>query len=55
MKIIIEKELEQWWGIEDILGDMKDASQEDKETAIIELLLEDTSALLHNATWRIED
>jgi len=43
MRIILEKELEDWWGIEN------DMTNED----VINLLHEDMVALLDNMTWTI--
>lgn len=54
MKVIIEKELEPWWGVDDLLEDMTTATDAEKEAAIVELLNEDISALLNGASWRIE-
>jgi hypothetical protein len=53
IKIIIEKELEDWWGCEDILA-LSELSKEDKIKEIIDLVNEDVIALLDNAKWIVE-
>ena len=54
MKIIVfmQKELEDWWGIDDLLEDNADLSVDEQNTLILELLMEDVSALTDGATWR---
>jgi len=52
MKVIVEKELEKHWGIEDFIEALgPEISKEDKEEALIEFLMEDICAILENAKW----
>jgi len=56
MKIIIEKELEEWeewWGIEAIRTNYPDPK--DFEIAVIERVQDDIAALLDGATWTIKE
>lgn len=53
MKVVITKELEDWWGIDDLIESMPKATKKEREEAIIELLLEDVASLIEDATWRI--
>ena len=53
MKVIIEKEIEEWWGVDNLRPDYPD--KYDFERAVIDLLMEDVSAVLDGATWRIEE
>ena len=57
MKIIIEKELEEWWGIDDLRKDYRTEpiGQESFHEAVISLLREDIYALLDGATWTVID
>ena len=52
--IIIEKELEDWWGVEDLLVDMPNATDDEKRVAVIELLMEDLPAVIDGAKWSVE-
>lgn len=54
MRIIVTttKELEDWWGVDDLLEDNADLSVDEQNTLILELLMEDVSALTDDATWR---
>ena len=54
MRIIVTmtKELEDWWGIDDLLEDNADLSVDEQNALILELLMEDVSALTDGATWR---
>lgn len=54
MKVIVfmQKELEDWWGIDDLLEDNADLSIDEQNALILELLMEDVSALTDDATWR---
>jgi len=54
MKVIVfmQKELEDWWGIDDLLEDNADLSVDEQNALILELLMEDISALTDGATWR---
>ena len=51
MKVIIKKEIEEWWGADDLQNDYPD--KDDFHRAIIELLMEDIQAVLDGATWTI--
>ena len=53
IKIVIEKELEDWWGVDDLIVDMPNATNDEIETAIIELVNEDLPAFLNDSTWKI--
>lgn len=54
MKVIVfmQKELEDWWGIDDLLEDNADLSVDEQDILIRELLMEDIVALTDGATWR---
>lgn len=54
MKVIVfmQKELEDWWGIDDLLEDNADLSVDEQNALILELLMEDIPALTDGATWR---
>jgi hypothetical protein len=54
MRVIVfmQKELEDWWGIDDLLEDNADLSVDEQNALILELLMEDVSALTDDATWR---
>lgn len=54
MKVIVfmQKELEDWWGIDDLLEDNADLSIDEQNALILELLMEDVPALTDGATWR---
>jgi len=54
MKVIVfmQKELEDWWGVDDLLEDNADLSVDEQNALILELLMEDVSALTDGATWR---
>lgn len=54
IKIMVEKEMEDWWGIEDLLDSMKGATREEKEIEIIRLIQEDVCSFLDGAVWKIE-
>jgi hypothetical protein len=54
MKVIIEKELDAWWGVEDLLAAMPEATEEEKQMALMELVNEDVCALLDGASFRFE-
>ena len=55
MKVIVfmQKELEDWWGVEDLLEDNADLSSSEKTRLIVELLMEDFPALLDGAKWKV--
>jgi len=53
MKVRIEKELDDFWGIDDLLEAFVKSSKKEKEVAILELLHEDLSAALNDAEWKI--
>lgn len=53
IRVAIEKTLEDWWGIDDLLQDMSEASKEEQDQAIIELLREDLIAVIDDASWTI--
>ena len=53
MKVIITKQLEEWWGVDDLRADYPD--KEDFERAVIELLMEDVQAVLDDAVWEIKE
>ncbi len=46
IRIVIRKDLEEWWGADDALAD-------GGEQGVIELCKEDVSALLEGATWDV--
>jgi hypothetical protein len=54
MKVIVfmQKELESWWGIDDLLEDNANLSVDEQNTLILELLMSDAPALTDGATWR---
>lgn len=54
MRVIVfmQKELEDWWGIDDLLEENADLSVDEQNALILELLMEDVSALTDDATWR---
>lgn len=54
MRIIVTmtKELEDWWGVDGLLEDNADLSVDEQNALILELLMEDVSALTDGATWR---
>ena len=55
MKVIIEREIESWWGADEYVTDMiADSKTTDEiERALIELFQEDLTALLDGASWEI--
>lgn len=55
MKVILECEVEEWWGVKDLIEDMPNATTEEKHAALCELFNEDISSLIENAKWRFED
>lgn len=56
MKVFIEKELGAEWGIDELVMSMEGESKEAIENAIIDLLMEDTVALLDGMQFRfVED
>lgn len=54
MRVIVfmQKELESWWGIDDLLKDNADLPTDEQNVLILRLLMEDPSALVDGATWR---
>jgi len=56
MKVIIECEIEAWWGANEYVTDMRaDGKTDDEiERALIELFQEDLCALLDGASWEID-
>lgn len=54
MKVVVfmQKELEDWWGIDDLLEDNDHLSVDKQNVLILELLMEDVAALIDGATWR---
>ena len=54
MKLIVEYEIEDWWGIDELLEDLGDKTKQEKEQQIIELLKEDVCCILENSIWKIE-
>ena len=53
MKVVIEKEIESWWGVDDLRPLYP--YPEDFKKAIILLLMADVAAVLDGATWTIVD
>lgn len=51
--IAIAKTLEVWWGVDDLLADMADATDEEKKEAIIELVGDDRTAFIDGAEWTV--
>jgi hypothetical protein len=51
MKVIITKEIEEWWGLADLKEDYDDENEFHR--AATELLREDIDAVLDGATWDI--
>lgn len=51
--VLVQKELEDWWGVEDLLADNADLSIDQQNVLIVELLRDDLYSFLDGATWRI--
>lgn len=52
VKVKIEKELEDWWGIDDLLESLgPNATREEREKALFDLVNEDLIACLDGAVW----
>lgn len=55
LKVIIEKEIEAFWGFDDLIADMrKDVKSDEKiAAAIVEILSEDIGAVVDDSKWTI--
>ena len=53
-RVTIAKTLEDFWGVDDLVADMPaDATPSERNRSIVELLMEDTSALLDGVEWTV--
>ncbi|MHA1280833.1 MAG: hypothetical protein ACTSQ8_27135 [Candidatus Helarchaeota archaeon] len=56
-KVIVSltAELDELWGVEDLIEDMKGMTRNEIEQAIIELIQEDIGAFLEIAKWSVRN
>lgn len=52
--VTITKELEDWWGLDDLEEDYP-TDKEEFARRVIELLLEDVQAVVEDAEWKVEE
>jgi len=54
LKVTLTKEMESFWGVEDLLEACVDDYEADLKSELIELINEDISAFIENAQWEID-